>query len=67
MTYNLSMKRGRPKNEKDAIKAYKYYKKGLRHTEIATLLNSSKWQVRRWIFYVENGDIKLPDEKVDKK
>jgi DNA-binding transcriptional regulator LsrR (DeoR family) len=54
------MKAGRPKNEKAAIQAWEYYEKGLKHTEIAKLMNTSKWQVRRWIFYVQNGDVKLP-------
>lgn len=51
------MSAGRPKNEKSAIKAYEYHTKGLKQTEIAKLMDTSKWQVRRWIFYVKSGKV----------
>ena len=57
------MSAGRPINKKAAIQAYKYEKKGLKHTEIAKLMNTSKWQIRRWLFYVENKQVDVPKDK----
>ncbi|MFA5993378.1 MAG: hypothetical protein WC823_00295 [Parcubacteria group bacterium] len=60
------MKRpGQPIDMKSVIKVQEYLDKGLNQYEIARVMNTTRQQVNRWVFYIKRGVLEPKDDTVD--